>query len=82
MAQPAVREVAPAPAYRLGPGEYRRAQLEADLRLTPEERVREAEDTARLVELGRVESGRQRLLVFETYEDYLAWERWADGPPP
>jgi Arc/MetJ-type ribon-helix-helix transcriptional regulator len=79
--EPAVRELAREPGYGLGPGEYRRAQLEADLRLTPEQRVREAEGTARQTELGRRESGPQRLLVFETYEDYLAWERWADIAP-
>ena len=78
----AVREVAREPGYRLGPGEYRLAQLEADLRLTPEERVREAESTARLSELGGRESGRQRLLVFDRYEDYLAWERRANLSPP
>ncbi|NIN73098.1 MAG: ribbon-helix-helix protein, CopG family [Gemmatimonadetes bacterium] len=80
--EPTVREVAPQPGYGLGPDEYRRAQLEADLRLTAEERVREAESTAALSELGRRESARQRLLVFETYEDYLAWQRWADIAPP
>ncbi len=79
---PAVHEVSRAPSYGLGPGDYRRAQLEADLRLTPEERVREADDTARHGELSDRESGRQRLLVFETYEDYLAWQRWADIAPP
>jgi predicted transcriptional regulator len=80
--EPAVREVARGPVYGLGPDEYRLAQLEADLQLTPEERVREAEDTTRQTELGRRESARQRLLVFETYEDYLAWQRWDDIAPP
>ena len=76
-----VREVTRA-QYRPGLTEQRLAQLEADLALTPEARVREAEDTARLSELGSSESGRQRLLVFDRYEDYLAWERWADLSPP
>lgn len=79
--EPAVREVTRGPGYRLGPGEYRIVQLEADLRLTPEERVREAEATARQTELGQRERGPQRLLVFDTYEDYLAWERRVDISP-
>lgn len=79
---PAVREVPRGPHYKLGPGEYRLAQLEADLRLTPEERVREAEGTARQSELSHRESGWQRLLVFERYDNYLAWERRADLSRP
>jgi Arc/MetJ-type ribon-helix-helix transcriptional regulator len=77
-----VREVTREPRYRLGPGEYRLAQLEADLGLTPEDRVREAEGTASLSEAGHREWGWQRVLVFERYEDYLAWERWADLSSP
>jgi hypothetical protein len=72
-----VREVAaggypsrPAP----GLGAYRHGQLEADLRLTPEERVRAAEATARLDRLIRPSQG-QQLLVFERREDYLRWKQ-------
>lgn len=54
------------------------AQLEADLRLTPEERVREAEATARLSEAGRRHADWQGVLIFTRYEDYLEWERTAD----
>jgi hypothetical protein len=78
----AVREVTREPHYRLGPGEYRLAQLEADLRLTPEDRVREAEATASLTQAPHRESDWQGVLVFEQYEDYLAWTRWADMSPP
>jgi len=73
-----VREVGSTPYAAPGLGEYRRAQLEADLALTPEQRVREAEETARLSEVrGRDWQG-DRVLMFDRYEDYLAWERWAD----
>jgi hypothetical protein len=60
----------------------RRAQLEADLALTPEERVREAEATAKLGETGDRPRQLNRLLMFDSYEDYLAWGRWADLIPP
>lgn len=56
-----------------GLGEYRRAQLIADLRLTPEERVRAAEATARVSELLRP-ARRGEVLQFENYEDYLDWK--------
>lgn len=60
---------------RPGLGEQRLAQLEADLRLTPEQRVREAEEIVemafRLHQPPRV----GQVLAFATYEDYLAWKR-------
>ena len=69
----AVRE--PEVQYIVGLGASRRAQLDADLRLTPEERVAEAERTL-LVEqaLGRLPK-RDRVLTFDRYEDYLDWKR-------
>ncbi|MGH7700607.1 MAG: CopG family ribbon-helix-helix protein [Gemmatimonadales bacterium] len=74
----AVREP-PSPPYVPGLGPSRLAQLEADLRLTPEERVRAAEETARL---GEVVAGARRrpagLLFFDRYEDYLEWKRRED----
>ena len=60
----------------------RRAQLEADLALTPEERIREAEATAKLGEKDIRPWRSNRLLVFDSYEDDLAWDRWADLIPP
>lgn len=58
-------------------GAYRRGQLEADLGLTPEGRVREAEETARLGELaGRGRGARQYALTFDRYEGYLEW-KWS-----
>ena len=69
----------PSPAGALG--NYRRAQLEADLALTPEQRVREAERTARVPELaGRKRPG-HRVLIFDRYEDYLEWKRWEGVAP-
>lgn len=62
-----------------GLGPSRLNQLEADLRLTPEERVRAGEDSARL---GEVVAGARRrpagLLFFDRYEDYLEWKRRED----
>jgi Ribbon-helix-helix protein, copG family len=59
-----------------GLGPQRLAQLEADLRLTPEQRVRAAEETARLGEAVRG-AGRPsaRVLSFASYEQYLDWQR-------
>ena len=58
-----------------GVGEQRRAQLEADLALTPEERVKEAERTARLSDLVAPKRRGDRVLTFDAYEDYLEWDR-------
>lgn len=68
-----VRE-APA-AYAPGLGPTRRAQLEADLALGPEERVRLAEETARVPTLRGRTPLRDRVIVFDRHEDFLAWER-------
>jgi hypothetical protein len=55
--------------------------LEADLALTPEERVREAERTAREGALARERGGARRLLQFDRYDDYLQWKRREDLAP-
>ncbi len=61
-----------------GLGASRQAQLQADLRLTPTERVLGAERTARLDEVrGRVVAA-DRILSFNRYEDYLDWRRRDD----
>jgi len=62
---------------RPGIGALRRAQLVADLRLTPEARVRAAEETAR-VSLVRERPRAQRVIGFDRYEDYLAWKRFEE----
>jgi hypothetical protein len=76
-----VHESTPAPygAASPGLGPQRLAQLESDLRLTPEERIRAAEETARLGERVRGTRGRaNRLISFERYEDYVEWKRTND----
>jgi hypothetical protein len=62
---------------RPGLGPSRLAQLEADLALTPEERVLDAERTAHAVP-DRPRPSVSRLLVFDRYEDYLDWKRRED----
>ena len=74
-ARPRASRVDPYHASVAGIGEQRRAQLAADLDLTPEERVKEAERTARVSELLHPSGCGDRVLTFETYEDYLEWDR-------
>ncbi|MGH7619630.1 MAG: CopG family transcriptional regulator [Gemmatimonadaceae bacterium] len=57
-----------------GLGASRLAQLRADLELTPEARVRAAEETAR-VSFRLRPALHARVLGFERYEDYLEWKR-------
>jgi predicted transcriptional regulator len=64
--------------YAPGLGEYRLAQLKADLALTPEQRVREAERTAREAELVAGRRPVNQVLTFDRYEDYLEWKRHRD----
>jgi len=52
--------------------ESRRRQLEADLKLTPSERVLAAERTAREVPVRRFAS---LFVTFDRFEDYLEWKR-------
>jgi hypothetical protein len=64
----------PAVAYRTRLGSYRTRQLRADLRLTPEQRVREAERTARSVPPAHYRR-RDQILTFDSFEAYLDWKR-------
>lgn len=79
-----VREPAPT-SYAVtspGLGPQRLAQLQSDLRLTPERRVRAAEETARLGERVRGAGGpAHRLLSFDRYEDYVTWKRMEHTSP-
>ena len=68
-----VRE-APA-AYAAGLGTRRLAQLEADLALTPEERVELAEETTLVAELARPRARRDQVLTFDSVEAFHAWDR-------
>ena len=73
----AVRRYAAEPASppaQPGLGALRLAQLAADLRLTPEQRVRAAEETAR-VAAARRRLRAHRAIGFDRLEDYLAWKR-------
>lgn len=58
--------------------EYRRTQLQADLALSPEERVLEAERTARERALAREVPPGNGVRFFDRYEDYLTWKRHED----
>ena len=73
---PVVREPATPPyVVRPGLGEQRLAQFESDLALTPEQRVREAEQsTEAAFRIHRVPRA-PLVLAFERYEDYLDWKR-------
>ena len=73
-----VREEGPPPygAASPGLGPSRQAQLESDLRLTPERRVQAGEETARLADVVRGRPARSnRVISFERYEDYVDWKR-------
>ncbi len=61
-----------------GIGWSRKQQLLADVGLTIEERVREAERAALVAELVRRGRRRDQLIMFETFEDYLDWKRRED----
>lgn len=79
-----VREPAAAPYGVTSPGlgPLRLAQLESDFRLTPERRIRAAEETARLGERVRGTRGRpHRVLSFDRYEDYIDWKRKEHAAP-
>lgn len=56
-------------------GALRTAQLERDLALTPEQRVLEAEETARLGER-RGRPHRHRVMTFDHYEEFLDWQQY------
>lgn len=59
-----------------GLGPSRLAQLTRDLALTPEERVRAAEETLRA---SPAEASRtHRVVAFDRYEDFLEWRRTRD----
>jgi hypothetical protein len=60
--------------YVAGLGASRQGQLEADLALTPEARVLEAERVAREAELVRGARHQRQVLQFDRFEDYLDWK--------
>lgn len=56
-----------------GLGASREAQLRSDLTLTPEDRVRSAEETLRVTDRN-TGPRRDSVLAFDRYEDYLNWK--------
>jgi hypothetical protein len=65
------------PPTRSGLGPLRSEQLARDMALTPEQRVREADETLRLT-IAREPARVQQLLAFDSYEDYLDWKTRRD----
>ncbi len=61
----------------VGLGAARLAQLKADLSLTPEARVRAAEETLRLTET-LAKPRAQQVVAFDRYEDFLDWKATRD----
>ena len=68
----AVRQYA-ATAVAHGLGDSRHAQLVRDMALTPDERVRAAEETLRLTDRTHGPP-RDQILAFDRYEDFLDWK--------
>jgi hypothetical protein len=49
-------------------------RLRADLALTPETRVRQAEELVRLGQMVRPPRARAQIIGFDSYEDYYQWK--------
>src|SRR4051812_22032219 len=73
--QPTSARVSAPPSEAAGLGYSRQAQLQADLALTPEERIRLAEQTALVRPDNRRRGRREQVLTFEAIEDFFAWEK-------
>ena len=74
LSAPVVREPPSLPCT-VGLGPQRTRQVEADLQLTPEQRVREAEEPARVADAVRPRPRFQQVVSFATLEDYFAWKK-------
>ncbi|HEY2824894.1 MAG TPA: hypothetical protein VGI83_05045, partial [Gemmatimonadales bacterium] len=73
-----VAEETPAPyTVRPGLGEHRLQQLQADLKLTPTERVLAGENTAKTARRRRPPVP-HRVIQFDRLEDFFAWQRADD----
>jgi predicted transcriptional regulator len=69
-----VRE--PSVAYGTGQvAEARRFHAASDLRLSPPERLRRAEELGRLARAAQRRPRRQQVIAFDTYEDYYDWKK-------
>lgn len=53
----------------------RQRHLEAEAALSPGERLRRAEELARLARQAQRRPARQQVVGFETYEDYYEWKK-------
>lgn len=69
-----LRGTASLPPTAIGLGAARLDQLHRDMALTPEARIREAEETVRLTTV-RQKGRPSQLLMFDRFEDYLEWKR-------
>jgi len=67
----------PVVTYRPGLGPSRQLQLESDLELSPEQRVKEAQRTA-LAMPQASRRARDQILTFDSYQHYLEWKRTQD----
>jgi hypothetical protein len=75
------RVAEPVTAYATGLGGFRLRQLEADLALSVDDRVHAAERSALVARLRRPSWNRDRLILFDRYEEYLDWSRWQEAVP-
>ncbi|HKC41513.1 MAG TPA: ribbon-helix-helix protein, CopG family [Gemmatimonadales bacterium] len=66
-----------APAYAVQEvADARRRHLLTDLKRSPAERLRRAEDLARLARQARPQRGRRNQVIgFDSYEDFYEWKR-------
>ncbi len=70
-----VSEAAP-PAYAAAEvAEARRRHLLADLKLSPAERLRRAEELGRLARRAQRRGRRHQIIGFDSYEDFYEWKK-------
>lgn len=55
--------------------EARRFHAASDLRLSPAERLRRAEELGRLGRTAQRRAPRQQVIAFDSYEDYYEWKK-------
>ncbi|HKC48000.1 MAG TPA: ribbon-helix-helix protein, CopG family [Gemmatimonadales bacterium] len=55
--------------------EARRFHAASDLRLSPAERLRRAEELGRLGRTAQRRARRQQVIAFDSYEDYYEWKK-------
>jgi predicted transcriptional regulator len=74
-----VFEPTPPPYAASAVAEARLLHLEADLRLSPAERLRRAEELARLARRRQRRGTRSQIIAFDTYEDFCEWKKARRG---